>query len=122
VIRRALALAALLPLAAAADRDPLEGRIAGKPVNCIDAQTYQPSIVDSRTILYRSTNRRIYRTGPVGNCPSLEPLSTLVVDLYGSQLCRNDRFRVVSPGISIPSAYCRFSDFTPYDLPPKRRR
>ena len=44
-------------------------------------------------------------------------MSTMIVDVYGGQLCRNDRFRLVEPGLSIPSAYCRFSGFTPYDKP-----
>ncbi|MEG8018176.1 hypothetical protein [Sphingomonas sp. LR55] len=69
----------------------------------------------SQTILYRQSGKRIWKTGPVGECPSLRPLDTLIVDAYGGQLCRNDRFRTVSAGMSIPSGYCRFRDFTPYD-------
>jgi hypothetical protein len=116
----AAALTLVLTASTAAKRDPLEGRIAGKPVRCIDAQLNRPEIVDEHTILYRSTGRRVYRTGPVGACPSLRPLTTLVVDVYGGQLCRNDRFRVITPGLRIPSAYCRFTEFTPYYKPPSR--
>ncbi len=115
---RALLLAALalaLPLLAGRS-DPLEGRIAGAPVRCIDLQQLNgPEIVDPQTILYRQSGKRIWKTGPVGECASLRPLDTLIVDVYGGQLCRNDRFRTVSGGMSIPSGYCRFRDFTPYD-------
>lgn len=117
-----VAAALVLPVALAAStgarRDPLAGRVAGEPVNCITLnRNTSPEIVDGRTILYRETERRVWRTGPVDNCPSLRPLNTLIIDVYGAQLCRNDRFRTVTPGTSIPSAYCRFDRFTPYDKP-----
>ncbi len=115
MIRPLAALALALPLLAAGS-DPLADRIAGAPQRCIPlSATNGPSIVDGRTILYtEGAGRRVWKTGPVGNCPSLEPLTTLIVDVYGGQLCRNDRFRVLTPGTSIPSAYCRFTEFTPY--------
>lgn len=114
----------LLPLAAcaarSAERDPLAGRTAGAPVDCISLnRNTAPEIVDATTILYRETNRRVWRTGPRGECPALRPLNTLILDVYGSQLCRNDRFRVLSPNTTIPSGYCFFDRFTPYDLPPR---
>ena len=120
MVGRLIALA--LALAAAKD-DPLAGRIAGKPVDCIDVQfTQGPDIVDAHTILYRQTGRRIWRTGPIGTCPELEPVSTLIVEMYGAQLCRNDRFRVRRPGDLIAGPVCRFGAFTPYDKPPTARR
>lgn len=115
-MKRPLTLVALaLPLMAAKS-DPLAGYVAGAPVNCITlSATNGPSIVDNHTILYtEGAGRRMWKTEPVGRCASLEPLTTLIVDVYGGQLCRNDRFRVLTPGMSIPSAYCRFSEFTPY--------
>ena len=50
-------------------------------------------------------------------CSSLEPLSTIIVEVNGGQLCRNDRFRAVQPGTSIPGGYCVFGRFTPYSQP-----
>lgn len=130
---RALPLVALLalaiPAAAAAppakdgkkpERDFLAGRVPGKPVNCIDPRSNQgPTIVDSQTILYNVTGRRIYRTGPVGTCPSLRPFTTLIVEIRSGQLCKNDMFRVLEPGTSIASGYCRFQSFVPYEKPAK---
>jgi hypothetical protein len=113
---RAAVLASVALALMAGKSDPLAGRIAGKPVQCIDIQRNDgPEIVDSQTILYRQSGKRIWKTGPIGECPSLRPLDTLIVDVYGGQLCRNDRFRTVSSGMSIPSPSCRFRDFTPYD-------
>lgn len=105
--------ALLLPLAAAAS-DPLAGRVAGAARDCISTNlTGGPMIVDDHTILYRANSRVTYRA-TIENCPALQPLTTLIVEQYGSQLCRNDRFRVLEPGLSIPSQYCRFGAFVPY--------
>lgn len=119
------ALAAFLLLAACAtassERDPLAGRVAGEPVDCISlSQNISPQVVDQNTILYRESGRRLWRTGPRGACPALSRAPvTLIVEVYGGRLCRNDRFRVLEPGVTIPSGYCFFEPFTPYDLPPK---
>ncbi len=115
MIRPLMLVALALPLMAAKS-DPLAGRAQGQPANCINlSQSNGPSIIDDHTILYtEGAGRRVWKTGPVGACPSLAPLNTLIVEVYGGQLCRNDRFRVLTPGTSIPSAYCRFTQFTPY--------
>jgi len=118
--RAMVAAAALLPLVAARD-EPLAGRVAGAPVDCIDLSTVTgPEIVDTRTILYRRGGRT-WRTGPIGTCPSLRPFQIVIADVYGAQLCRNDRFRLLTPSTSIPSGYCRFDRFTPFDRSPKRK-
>lgn len=116
---KALALLALAVPLMAAKSDPLAGRVAGSPAECITlSSTSGPAIIDAHTILYTDgAGRRLWKTGPVGDCPSLAPLNTLIVDVWGGQLCRNDRFRVLTPGTSIPSAYCRFTQFTPYIRP-----
>ncbi len=113
---RAPVLVAVALMLVAGKSDPLAGRVAGAPVRCITLQQLNgPEIVDSQTILYRQSGKRIWKTGPLGECASLRPFDTLIVDVYGGQLCRNDRFRTVSNGMSIPSGSCRFRDFTPYD-------
>ena len=107
----ALALAGAVGAAAPGDDDEvakaLAGRVPGQAEKCISLSAVQgPQIVDEHTILYRQSGKRVWRTGPVGACPSLRPLETLVVEVWGGQLCRNDRFRVVTPGMSIPSGSC----------------
>jgi hypothetical protein len=113
---RIVTLAALAMTVTAGRSDPLAGRVAGPPVDCIDlSRVNGPDIVDANTIIYRQSGKRIWVTGPVDECPSLHPRDTLVVEVYGSRLCRNDRFRTVTPGLSIPSGVCRFRQFVPYD-------
>ena len=113
----AAAIATLLALVAARD-DPLTGRIAGPPARCLDlGRVDGPAVQDDGTILYRESGRRVWRASIVGNCPSRRPLDTLIVVVYGNQLCANDRFRIRESGLSIPSAYCRFGAFTPFVKP-----
>lgn len=115
-MRRGAIVASIAVALAGGKSDPLSGRVAGAAVHCIDlSRNTGPDIVDAQTILYHESGRRIWKTGPVGTCPSLRPLDTLIVEVYGGQLCGNDRFRTISAGMSIPSGYCRFRDFTPYD-------
>ncbi|MBN8813902.1 MAG: hypothetical protein J0J06_00480 [Sphingomonas sp.] len=105
---------------AAPAKDPLAGRVAGAPVDCVDqARIMGPDIIDNRTILYRQSLKRIWRNDLEGTCPGLRPTATLIVEVFGSQLCRNDRFRAQEPGSIIPGPYCRLGKFTPYDLPTK---
>ena len=118
MIVRTAALLAIGLMLAGGKSDPLAGRTAGKPEQCLDLSRINgPQIVDQRTILYTQSGKRIWRTGPVGKCPALRAPATLIVDVYANRLCRNDRFRVVEPGAIIPSAWCRFDAFTPYDKP-----
>lgn len=108
------ALLVLLSLAAARD-DPLAGRVAGKPAECIDLDRVQaPEIVDARTILYRQNGRRIWRTGPRDTCAAMRPGDGLIVSIFGRKVCRNDRFRVRTTG-TVLGGECRFGPFVPYD-------
>lgn len=93
--------------------DALKGRVAGTPVNCIDASgTDGPQIIGDDTLLYRRGGL-VYRT-TVKSCPSLSSRPTIVARIYGSQLCRQDYFTTVQNGTSIPSGACFYGDFTPY--------
>ncbi|AQR74233.1 hypothetical protein [Sphingomonas sp. LM7] len=93
----------------------LDGRVAGKPQNCLSSpnSTNGPQIIDAKTILYRD-GKRVWRNELAAECPSLDQDSILVVEMNGSQICKNDLFRPVDRGSRIPGAYCRFGEFTPY--------
>jgi hypothetical protein len=114
--RLALLTLPLLMVSAAKD-DPLAGRVAGKPVECISNLETQSQvrIIDSATIAYSRTARRTWITHPRGNCPGLQPFRTLIVERRGSQLCKGDRFRTVRAPATVPSGVCFFGSFTPYD-------
>lgn len=94
----------------------LGDRVAGAPRDCISVSDSDgPQIIDDHTILYKPVGRTLWRNELGSACPGLRPYTTLIVEVHGSQICRNDRFRVLDPGSSIPSAYCFFGKFTPYE-------
>lgn len=94
--------------------EALEGRSPGKPVDCVSTTSLNgPQIIDNKTMLYNS-GKRVWRQDVVGGCPGMSPFDTIVAELHGSQICRNDRFRAVEPGTVVPGPYCRFGQFTPY--------
>jgi len=101
-----------------ADRElakELEGRTAGTPTDCVSLSSVQgPQIIDSKTLLYRQSGRTLWRNDLEGECRSLAPMNTIILEVHGSQICRHDLFRVLEPGSSIPSSYCQMGKFTPY--------
>ena len=103
-----------------ADRDldeALAGRAAGAPVDCINPSFASgPQIIDDRTLLYRS-GRRVWRNDLEARCPGLRPQAILIIEMHGSELCRNDLFRATEPGNVVPGPLCRMGKFTPYDKP-----
>lgn len=133
-MRRALTLAALLLVAgcAAQDRtasqiaargerefaDAVAGRSAGAPQRCIDPRTASgPQLIAPDRLVYRDAGT-VWVTRAEG-CPFIDRDAIVIAELFGGQLCRNDRFRTVQRGTSagIPGPYCRYSDFTPYRRP-----
>lgn len=97
--------------------DAIGDRMAGPVENCIDPGMQNgPQVVYPDTVIYRESASRLW-VSKVEGCPSLRAQSTLIVDIYGTNLCRNDRFRTIEPGQSIPSGYCRFGPFQRFDRP-----
>lgn len=93
--------------------DALKGRVAGKRADCVNtSQLGGPQIVGN-TLVYRD-GARLWVTEVIGQCPGLTANQTIVTELWGGQMCRNDRFRTLTPGLSIPGPYCRVGGFTPY--------
>ncbi|KQO51073.1 hypothetical protein [Sphingomonas sp. Leaf257] len=118
-MRGKAAIAAALGLTltlSAAKSDPFAGRVAGPPVQCVDTSTTMsgPVIADKGVIVINA-GRRVWRAKIRGQCFGIQPFNTLLIDRWGSQVCRNDRFRVLQQGLSIPSAWCFFDGFVPYD-------
>ena len=92
-------------------------RAPGAPVECIDSGIGGASFRAVGGTVVASRGGRLYRSDPVDGCAFLGGDPIIVVEANGSRVCRNDRFRTVSRGTSIPSAVCRFGAFVPYERP-----
>ena len=95
----------------------LAGRSAGPAQQCVSAfPTQSLQVVDSTTIVYGS-GRTLWVNRLAGPCPGLRPNETVIVEVHGSQYCRGDFVRGLTPGSTIPGPLCPLGDFTPYRLP-----
>ncbi len=131
---RAAALFAMLALAGCAPRQQapndiaargdrelaaaIGDRVAGKPERCISPQNSGgPQLIAPDRLVYRDAST-VWVSRAEG-CPFLGRDEIVIAEVYGGQLCRNDRFRTVQRGTSagIPGPFCRYGDFTPYRRP-----
>lgn len=120
----ALALLALPAAALAQDSSSgeeklaklLDGRVAGKPVQCVNLATLGSSeIIDGTAIVYRTAGSRIYVNRPRGNARDLDNDHILVTKTSGSQLCNIDSVDLVDRGSRTWTGFVRLGDFVPYD-------
>jgi hypothetical protein len=105
-----------MPTPAREDRaaDPLAGRTAGKPQSCVTLFANESlTIIGNDRVGYRSGDA-IWVSRPQSTCDGLDPTNTLVIERYGSQLCRGDQIRVIRPPTGAPGPICVLGDFVPY--------
>ena len=96
--------------------EALAGRTAGPARRCIDPGTANGPRVIGESLAYRA-GRTLWVSDAVGGCPSLRGDPITVVEMYGGQLCANDRFRTIPRGGAIAGPYCRFGPFIPWVKP-----
>ncbi|MBD8545972.1 hypothetical protein [Sphingomonas sp. CFBP 8760] len=117
-----LAAVVLATPAVAAHRDTpdvqlqkaLEGRVAGKPVNCISlSSTNSSRIIDGKAIIYR-VGGRLYVNEPRSGAASLRDDDILVTRTFSSQLCSVDMVRLIDRGSRFPRGFVSLGQFVPY--------
>src|SRR4051812_47809063 len=73
----------------------IAGRVPGPAKNCVSSQSGSSlHAIDSATVGYGSGST-IYVNRLGGSCPGLRELSTIIVEVHGSEYCRGDHFRSV---------------------------
>ena len=91
----------------------LDGREAGKPVNCIPLnQSNDTQVVDKTAIVYR-IGGTLYVNRPT-NADKLDSDSILVTKLYSSQLCRLDTIQLHDRSTRMWNGFVGLQDFVPY--------
>ena len=95
----------------------LEGRVAGKPQNCIPLSTTQSSqIIDKTAIVYKSGNT-YWVNRPRGGAESLDDDDILVTKTTGSQLCSIDTVQLHDRTSHFYSGFVSLGEFVPYRRP-----
>jgi hypothetical protein len=99
----------------------LEGRVAGKPVDCIYLPQIRSTQVISGTAIVYDAGRTIYVNRPEGGARSLSSGDVLVTKPHANQLCDVDIVRVLDQGTHFPRGFVSLGDFVPYTKAPKLR-
>ena len=98
----------------------VEGRVAGKPVDCISQRDIRSSqIIDGTAIVYTSNNGTIYVNRPRGGAAFLDDDDILVTKSYTDQLCSIDIVNLIDRGSRMNSGSLSLDQFVPYPRPPK---
>lgn len=93
----------------------LDGRVAGKPVDCINLRDIQSSeIIDRTAIVYRTSGNRLYVNRPDIGQSSLDRDDILVTKTYSSQLCSLDTVHLLDRGTQFSSGFVGLGKFVPY--------
>lgn len=94
----------------------LEGKVAGKPQNCISDFNADNMIrVSDDILLYRVSGNLVYRNNLRYSCPGLARDSDIVVtEQFGSQKCRGDLLKLVDRTSGIQGPVCSLGEFIPY--------
>lgn len=93
------------------------GRVAGHPQTCLPAERQQNlRVLDAQTLAY-GWGRTIYVNRLPAPCPGLEPLSTVIIDVYGGEYCAGDHVRTLQAGAIIPGPSCNIGPWVPYTKP-----
>jgi hypothetical protein len=92
----------------------LDGRDAGKPVSCVsahlDGQNMQ--VIEGTAIVYKAGST-IYVARP-DDPKSLDSDNILVINRFGSQICKQDIIRTVDRYSGFTTGAVFLGDFTPY--------
>jgi len=93
----------------------LEGRVAGKPVRCLNLRDIRSSeIIDGTAIVYRTGANRLYVNRPTSGRESLDNDDILVTRTFGSQLCSIDTVQLIDRTSRFYRGFVGLGDFVPY--------
>ena len=100
----------------------LEGREAGKPVNCISLfDSRDQRVIDKTAIVYDTLGPTIYVNRPKAGAAFLRDDAVLVTDTRSPELCNIDIVKLMDPGSRMLSGSVGLGDFVPYTKPKAER-
>ena len=120
-----LAAATVLSLSVAADARPriapeaklaklLDGRVAGKPQDCIYLPSIRGSHVIDHTAIVYDAGRTLWVNRPRSGAESLDGDDILVTNLHGPSLCSIDIVRLQDRYSNFYNGFVGLGEFVPY--------
>lgn len=96
----------------------LDGRVAGKPTDCLLQSNIRTSrIIDQTAILYEMNDGTIYLNRPTSGAAFLDSANALVTDTHTSQLCSIDIVRLYDTTSRFQRGSIGLGPFVPYPKP-----
>lgn len=95
----------------------LEGRVAGKPVDCIALSDIRSSQIIDRTAIVYEVGNKLYVNRPRNGASQLDRDDVLVTNTVTGQLCRIDLVRLVDRNGRFPRGVVSLDSFVPYAKP-----
>lgn len=92
----------------------LDGRVAGKPVDCIPLQQIQSSQIFDRTAILYKVGQTWYLNRPASGATFLDSNDILVTDTRSPNLCSIDIVRLLDQSTRFPSGSVGLGKFVPY--------
>lgn len=97
----------------------LDGRVAGKPVDCIYLPSINSSVVVDKTAIVYDSGRTLYVQRPRVGASSLDDDDVLVTRLTSSELCSIDTVQLHERTSGFWRGFVGLDKFVPYTRPPK---
>lgn len=97
----------------------LEGRVAGKPVDCIQQRQIQSTQIYEGTAIAYQVGSTLYVNRPESGADALRWDPILVTDTHSSQLCSIDIVRLVDRNSHFQTGFVGLGKFVPYTKPKK---
>lgn len=91
----------------------LEGRVAGKPVDCVNLHNIRSTKIIGGTAIVYDAGSTIYVNRPL-NSESLDPWDTLVTKLHSSSLCSIDVVQLYDSSSLAWTGSVALGEFVPY--------
>lgn len=99
----------------------LEGRVEGKPVDCIMQRDIRATrIYDRVAIVYEMSNGTWYVNRPASGASSLSRNDVLVTDTRSNQLCSIDVVRLLDSSTRMQNGFVGLDKFVPWTKPKKK--
>lgn len=92
----------------------LDGRKAGKPVDCIPLRQIQSTQIFERTAILYKLGSTWYLNRPDSGANFLDRDDILVTNTHSSELCSIDIVRLMDSGSHFPSGSLGLGKFVPY--------
>lgn len=99
----------------------LEGRVPGKPVDCLEQRNIRSTRIIDRSAIIYDTGRVLYVNRPTSGVNFLDRSDVLVTDTHSSRLCSIDIVRLYDQGSRMQSGSLGLGKFVPYTRPERRR-